>query len=115
MLLLFGQASAHAQALGQGGGVDVPLWRVAAALVLCIVLAVGAAFALRVKMRGRLPSVRGGSERRMRLVENLRLSHQVDLCLVELDGREIIVAATAQGASLLAGGSRTLEPEASAE
>jgi flagellar biogenesis protein FliO len=89
-----------AQTLGQGGGAEVSLWRVFGALIFCLALAAGAAFALRARLRGSLPSVKGAG-RRLRLVESLRLSHQVDLCLVEIDGKEIVVAATPHGANLL--------------
>jgi flagellar biogenesis protein FliO len=93
-------APLSAQTLGQGGGAEVPLWRVVGALIFCLALAAGAAFALRARLRGSLPSVKSAG-RRLRLVESLRLSHQVDLCLVEIDGREVVVAATPHGANLL--------------
>jgi flagellar biogenesis protein FliO len=91
---------AAAQKLGQGGGTDVSVWRVTGALIFCLLLAAGAAFALRARLRGALPPLRGQG-RRLRLVESLRLSHQTDLCLIELDGRELVVASSAHGATLL--------------
>jgi flagellar biogenesis protein FliO len=99
-MLFLSAAPVRAQTLAQGGGGDVSLWRVIGALVFCLLLASGAAFALRARFRGALPPLRGPG-RRLRLIESLRLSHQTDLCLVELDGRELVIASTAHGASLL--------------
>jgi len=90
--------SAGAQRLGQGGGDEVSLWRVLAALIVCLALAVSGALALRRRMGGGMPLIlREG--RRLELIESLRISHQVDLCLVRCDGREWLVAATPHGAT----------------
>lgn len=91
-------APAVAQRLGQGTGTEVPVWRVLGALALCLALAVAAAYFLRRRLGGSLPLARGRT-RRLQLVETLRLSHQVDICLVSCDGAEFIVAATQQGAT----------------
>ena len=92
---------AGAQTLGGGGGgADISVWRVLGALVFCLLLAAGAAFAMRARLRGALPAFKGQS-RRLRLVESLRLSHQTDLCVVDLDGRELLIAATPHGTTLL--------------
>jgi len=93
-------AAPAAASIGQPGDAGVSLWRVAGALLFCLLLAAGAAFAMRARLRGSLPPLRGQAKR-LKLVESLRLSHQVDLCLIDLDGRELLVAATAQGARLL--------------
>lgn len=103
---------AFAQRLGQASdNTDVAWWRVIGALVLCLLLAAGAAFALRYRLRGsvRLPSAQG---RRLRLVESLRLSHNVDVCLLECDSEHFLVAATPQGAVLLSGHSIGRDPTA---
>ncbi len=92
---------ALSQTLGHGGGTDVPLWRVFGALALCLALAVGAAFALKARFGGG-PPLFTSAPRRLQLIESLRLSHQIDICLLRLDDREIIVAATPHGATLLA-------------
>ena len=42
-----------------------------------------------------------GRVRRLQLVETLRLSHQIDICLVSCDGAEFLVAASAQGATTI--------------
>lgn len=91
---------AAANTIGQAGDAGVSLWRVLGALLFCLLIAAGAALAMRSRFKGALPSLKREA-RRLRMIENLRLSHQVDLCLVELDGRELLVAATAQGATLL--------------
>ena len=93
-------APAAAQKLGQGGGADVPVWRVLGALLLCLLLAAGAAFALRARLRGGGLVVQG-SQRRLQLVERLRLSPQVDLCIVRVGDSEIVLATSAQGATVL--------------
>ncbi len=106
---------AVAQTLGQGGSPDVPWWRVAGALVLCLGLAVAGAVALRARLGGgRLPrglaglklpvglNLPEGGPRRLQLVETIRLSHQIDVCLIRCDDRHLLVAAGPQGVSVLA-------------
>jgi flagellar biogenesis protein FliO len=95
--------AAFAQRLGQGTDDGVSAWRVVAALLLCMALAVAGAFVLKSGAgRGLLswPSVKRG--RRLHLVETLRVGQQVDLCIVTCDGRELLVASSAHGADLLA-------------
>ena len=94
--------AASAQTLGQGAADDISTWRVVAVLLLCLALAVFAALALRARFGGSLPALFAAtSGRRLQLVETLRLSHQIDLCVVTCDGQEYLVAATAQGAQIL--------------
>lgn len=95
-------AQARGQTLGQGASDDISLWRVLGALVLCLGLAVGAAYALRGRLRGGALPAFGTSDRRLRLVESVRLSHQTDICLMRRDGEEFLVAATAQGLVVIA-------------
>jgi hypothetical protein len=99
-LLMAGPCTA--QVIGKGGDDGISLWRVAAAFVFCCLLAGCAALLLKRKYGGvallRLPSSPG---RKLYLVESLRLSHQIDLCLVRCDGEDLVVAASAQGAVLL--------------
>jgi flagellar biogenesis protein FliO len=94
---------ALAQRLGQGADDGISMWRVVAVLILCLGLAVFAAYALRARMGGGgMPFLSGPRPgRRMMLVETLRLSHQIDLCIVNCDGQQMLVAASAQGATLL--------------
>ena len=98
-----GLQPALAQRLGQGSDDGISMWRVVAVLVLCLGLAVFAAYALRARMGGGGMAFLSGTRpsRRMQLVETLRLSHQIDLCIVECDGQRMLVAASAQGATLL--------------
>jgi flagellar biogenesis protein FliO len=98
--LLLCAAPAFAQRLGQGTGTEVPVWRVLGALALCLALAVAAAYVLRRRLGGSLP-LNIGRTRRLQLVETLRLSHHIDLCLVSCDGAEFLVAASAQGATTI--------------
>ena len=93
-------APALAQRLGQGTGTEVPVWRVLGALALCLALAVAAALVLKRRLGGsaRVPF---GRTRRLQLIESLRLSHQVDLCVVSCDGAEFLLAATPHGATLI--------------
>jgi flagellar biogenesis protein FliO len=94
-------APAAAQRLGAGvAEPDIPVWRVLGALVICLMLAGGAAFALRKRLGGAVPAAKG-RERRLQLVETLRLSHQIDVCLVRCGEDEFMIAATPHGASLI--------------
>lgn len=99
-VLAAGAAPALAQSLGQASTVHIEWWRVIASFMLCSALAVGGALALRARL-GLPMKVIGASQRRMKLLETLRLSHQVDLCLVSCDGRELMIAASPHGAVLL--------------
>ncbi|HEV2818520.1 MAG TPA: flagellar biosynthetic protein FliO [Allosphingosinicella sp.] len=99
--LLLAAAPALAQRLGQGTGTEVPIWRVLGALFLCLALAVAAAFLLRRRLAGGARPLAFGGPRRLQLVESLRLSHQVDLCVVSCDGGEFLIAATPHGATLI--------------
>ena len=104
--MLAGQA-AQAAPLGQVGDDGVAWWRVAAALILCLLLAVGGAFALRTRLGGGI-AARGPlwlraaqPTRRLELIETLRVKPQVDLLIVRCDGRELLLSASAQGAELI--------------
>jgi flagellar biogenesis protein FliO len=100
-----------AQHLGQASDTAVPFWRVAGALILCLALAFAAAFLLRNRLR--LPGALaiGASDRRLQLIETLRLSHQVDICLLRWDRKDFLIAATAQGATVLASAEQSAEGE----
>lgn len=103
LLAAFAAAPATAQRLGQGTGDDISIWRVLLALLLCLALGTAAIFFLRRRYRGARP-LAFGRERRLQLVENLRLSHQVDLCIVSRDGREYLITASPQGVTVVDGG-----------
>ena len=104
-------APAAAQSLGQGGGTDVPIWRVLGALLLCLLLAAGAAFALRARMRGG-GLIIASTGRRLQLVERVRLNQHADLCIVRMDEREFLVAAGPHALTVL--GTPTAPAEAPA-
>lgn len=111
---------AIAQSLAQGSAPAISWWRIAAALVLCLLLAVAAAIALHMRMNGRLPSLKtarlvlpalGGSPlsrlfsnsepRRLKSLETIRVSPYADVCLFTCDGETYLVAATPQGVTVI--------------
>ena len=93
---------AMAQTLGKAISPSLPWWRVFGALLFCLLLALGGAYALRARLGLRMPSVMAGDQKHLKLLETVRLSHQIDICLLRWDGRDLIVAAGPQGATLLA-------------
>ncbi len=96
-------SAAEGQQLGGAQSVDISLWRVLAALLLCIALVIGAAFALRYRMTGRIDLSLGtmASTKRIVLLERLRLGAQAELCLVTIDGQEWLVTATPTNVQLV--------------
>lgn len=111
-------APACAQTLGQGADTDIPWVRLIAALLLCIGLAAGAAFALNRRLNGgaglpdkavladlmaRLRPAPVVGERRARLtdIETRRVSTQVSVSVFKCDGRDFLVAASVQGQLVL--------------
>ena len=86
---------------------DIAWWRVVAALGLCLGLALAAALVLRTRLRGVVrPASKAGKVASCSFpVESLRLSHQVDLCLVACDGQRLLVATSPHGVVLLSRGS----------
>lgn len=124
---------ALAQTLGQGSPPEISWWRIAAALLLCILLAGGAALALHARMTGKLPNLKGvrltlpslggapiarlfsaGGERRLKSIETIRVSPFADVCLFTCDGKTYLVAATPQGVTVIERqeGPPSSEPEA---
>jgi len=106
----------YAAPLGRVGGDDIAWWRIAAALFLCLLLAVAAAFALRSRIGGSLGPHRfawiraAQPQRRLELIESLRIKPQVDLVIVRCDGRELLLSASSQSVKLIErlDGGRTL-------
>jgi len=117
---LLAAGPALAQTLGQGEPQPIAWWRIAAALLLCVLLAGVAAVALHLRMTGRLPSLKGGklnlpalrngsigrlfgapAERRLRSVETIRVSPYADVCLFTCDGKTYLVAATPHGVTVI--------------
>jgi flagellar biogenesis protein FliO len=94
---LAGAGPACAQTLGRAAGPDIAWWRVLAALLLCLVLGVAGAYALRARLGvGTVPQVpwRLGSApaKRLRIIESVRVGQQVEVCLIACDGREHLIA-----------------------
>ena len=100
------------QPLGQGRGTGLSWWRVLGALVLCLGLAVLGALALKVRLQGQIgplsrPKLGLGLLRgikifdrpaqRLKHVESLRLSPQLEVSLFSCDDREFLIAAAAGG------------------
>ena len=100
---------ALAQKLGGAPSTDVSWLRVTGALLFCLLLAAAAALVMKGRLRGTPFSSGTEGERQLRLVESLRLSHQVDVCLIECEGRRLLVAATPQGLVML--GDKTAPPQ----
>ena len=95
-----GGAPAFAGTLG-GAEDGISLWRVLGALLLCLVLAVAGAFALKIRYHGVSWTGSRDSQRRLRLVERIRLNQQVEFCIVACDGLELLISASAQGAEVI--------------
>jgi len=99
-----------AQRLGQAPEPDFAWVRWLGALVLCLALALGGAFALRARMgvaarpltlQGPLSAwLKGASTatRRVRVIESVRASPTLEICLFNCDGLDYLVAATPHGA-----------------
>ena len=100
---LLAAGPALAQQLAQGSHYDPPWWRVIGALLFCVLLAVGAAFVLRGRLNAPLAALLApkGSVRRLRVIESTRLSPQVDVCLLQVDQEELLLAISPQGAVVL--------------
>jgi flagellar protein FliO/FliZ len=95
-----GNSSPVANALG-GSGPDsgVYIWRVAGALVLCLLLGTGAILALRWR-EGRFgkffPKIR-----RLLVIETTALGAQCAISLVQLDDQELLIGISPGGISVL--------------
>jgi flagellar biogenesis protein FliO len=100
LLLLVPAAPALGQRLGQAQGSDVPIWRVMIALIFCLALAAAAALLLRRRLGGgRLRGI--GRERRLRLIESIRIGRDAHLSIVSCDGSEMLIASGPQGTNLV--------------
>jgi hypothetical protein len=90
------QAYAAPGRLGGGGGVDIPIGRILAVTVLCIMLAALAALALKRGGGGIRPGFianllrRLPVDRRVQVIETRRASQFADVCLVRCDDREYL-------------------------
>ena len=99
-LILAPAAPALGQRLGQAQGSDVPIWRVVIALLFCLALAAGAAFLLRRRLGGGpLRTIR--RERRLRLIESIRIGRDAPLSIASCDGTEMLIASCPQGTTIV--------------
>lgn len=103
VFLLIGLSdSALAQNFGRVADDEVSIWRVAAATLACLAVAVAAALFLKYRLNGGGAQFLAGRKRsRLEMVEVLRIKPQIDLCIVACDGEELLMLASPQGASLL--------------
>lgn len=101
---MFSASAAFAQPgrLGGGGSLNLSLTRIVMSLLLCLMLAALAAFALK-RSGGRidLKRVRGllanlPAQRRIDVVETRRVSQFADICLLRCDGREYLILCAQQ-------------------
>lgn len=98
---------AHAQRLGGGGGVTIPVGRIVAAFLLCVLLAL--LLAVTIKRRGgRLDLGRfsglltkSASQARIDVVETRRASQHADICLIRCDTQEYLVLCSAHVQTVL--------------
>lgn len=88
--------------LGGGGALNLSLTRIIMSLILCLMLAALAAFALK-RSGGRIDVKRMGGliaklpvQRRVEVVETRRASQYADICLIRCDGREYLVLSSQQ-------------------
>ncbi len=101
-MLMVTSQPALAQVIGQGGGVDVSIWRVVLSLMFCLALGAGAVLLLRRHFApGQSGLRRGTAERRIKLVDQQFLGQQRSICLVEIDGKPFAALFSPQAASLL--------------
>jgi hypothetical protein len=101
-LVFFSQTiAAYGQQLGQGVDDGITPFRIVAALVICMVVAVAGAFAFKAWSRaGRIFQLANG-RRRLQLLETLRISGQNEVCIVVCDGEELLVSSSADGVKLI--------------
>lgn len=116
---LAASSTALAQHLGQAGDDGVSAWRVLGAFIFSSLAALGVILFMRRRMgAGAGANVRPlnwaslrqwiqGLEaaapvaKRLTLAEVVRVSHQTDLCLLDCEGRAILIAVHPQGVTLL--------------
>lgn len=96
---------ALAQRLGTGGGPDISIVRVVAALILCLFAALALALVLSKRGIGgaKLPGFLGElrNRGRVRVIESRRISVHADLCLVSFEDEELLILCGPGGAEVL--------------
>jgi flagellar biogenesis protein FliO len=110
--MLLASTPVLAQKLGQAPDDGISFMRVFAALLLCLAVVVGAAFFLRNRAGlSQLVPLLVKRNSRLRLVESVRLSQHVTLCIVQCDGEDVLLEVSQQGAGML----RALPPRSASE
>jgi hypothetical protein len=109
--------TAQAQTLGGGSDFELPLLRLVLGLLLCVIVAIGAALMLKRFMHGgAAPQIGKWSDlvrppqRRVRVLETHRLSPHGDVCVLTCKGREYLIVLSPAGATVI----RETEAEVSA-
>jgi hypothetical protein len=99
----------HAQTLGGGQAMNIPIGRILAALLICLLIAFVMVLVLRRRFGGRPMlqgleqsfSRRGNAAPAIRIIETRRLSPAADVCRFTSGNREYLVILTAGGATVL--------------
>lgn len=93
---------ALAQTIGTGAEDDVGAWRVVISLVVCVALAAAGALVLKKRSgQGTGFTWFHASERRLRVLESVRLSRETMLSIVAVDGNQLLVLSGQEGASIV--------------
>lgn len=107
-----------AQTLGQGSNASIAWWRVFGATLLCLALGIAGIMAIKARRDGVWPSLAAfdwrnlltGNQtpvvdtKRLRVVETVRLPHQVDVSLLTCDDVQVLIATSPHGAFIVAPG-----------
>lgn len=93
--------SLAAQQLGQGtDAADFSLWRLLGALFFILLLVSGSWAVIR-NHGGTLPFLQKAAPRRIKLVEVQRISPQSQICLIEFENTEYLVALTSHSVNVI--------------
>lgn len=93
--------SLAAQQLGQGtDAADLTVWRLLGAL-LFIALVIAGAWAVIRNRGGTLPFLQKVTPRRIKLLEIQRISPQSQICLIEFENTEYLVALTSHSVNVI--------------
>jgi hypothetical protein len=109
-LTAFAAEPALGQRLGTGSDTGVSAFNIIMLLLFLALLVGGALFVLKAKGHLTLPSWLPASERRMSLIETLRISPQSGLCLIALDGKEMLIAFAGNQITILETDLNCLQP-----
>ena len=101
-LMFISLESVSGQQLGQGSEVDISPWRVLGALLLCVLLAAGAALVMRARMGvGGAKFWQRPVSGRLKVLETRRIAPQAWVSLIVLDDQEYLVGLSNNGTVLI--------------